>query len=173
MIGGDTHCATPGLSAGAEDGLKPSSESLGLVMAMRRDWAVCGTAGTAGSAPDGGGKVALATGALTLEELALGGLATGTGGGDAEATVLGATAALPAALGGGEAVGGAVEGAEPALGGASPAVGGTSLAEGGASLAVGGGAPALASACLVALASPVVGGGAAASVPARKASALY
>src|SRR5438105_311142 len=66
-IGGETHCATPGLSAGAADGLKPRSESLGL--AIRRDPAVWGTAGTAGPAL-GGAKGALATGALTLGALA-------------------------------------------------------------------------------------------------------
>jgi hypothetical protein len=54
----------------------------------------------------------------------------------------------------------------------SLALGGKSLAEGGASLAVGG-AFTLAKACLVALASVATGGGAAASVPARNASALY
>jgi hypothetical protein len=70
-------------------------------------------------------------------------------------------------------VGGAAVGAEPAVGGASLADGGTSLADGGASLAVGGADATVASACLVALASVATGGGAAASVPARRASALY
>jgi hypothetical protein len=77
-------------------------------------------------------------------------------------------------VGGGDAMGGAAEGgAEPAVGGASPAVGGTSLAEGGASPAVGGADATLARACLVAAVSVATGGGAAASVPARKASPLY
>jgi hypothetical protein len=68
-----------------------------------------------------------------------------------------------------EAVGGADKSADPAVGGASGlaleglALGG--LAVGGALLA--------ASACLAAAASVATGGGAAASVPARSASALY
>jgi hypothetical protein len=51
-------------------------------------------------------------------------------------------------------------------------VGGASLADGGASLALGG-ALVDARAWRVALASLAIGGGAAASVPARSASALY
>ena len=76
------------------------------------------------------------------------------GGGAAEATATGTAALGEDAAGAGEALGGA------------------SLAEGGASLADGG-ASALAMAWRVAAASVALGGGAAASVPARSASALY
>ena len=76
-----------GLSGGAEDGLKPSWASDGFIIAI---WApaVIGTAGTAGSAPGGGAKAAVVTGA------ALGAAASGALGGAADAICWAGTAAL-------------------------------------------------------------------------------